>query len=344
MNAAPDKNSPDPFVGYFASIVLALVISNFMAAFMIGQLSELLKADISYAWQVNLAAGLFLGISALNPVGELIGRTSLRRAVIRFVVGFSIGLITQFAVFTPMAGEAMSRFLFLLIVAIALPLSIIISKIQAKLEELNLDLFARPRRVLEKVLGASDRLLFISFMALSFTGFWFFVSGPVQLMVVLGTVLAVLVIYVARREVHYDSLDDTERTNHEAWLALFPDETDDDEKFKLTDRLKVIIFTLVPGAVLFGGMTQLAVEFLTLVYPNLGIDLAKPVEAIQSLGIFTASGLAVILFGMAALLGFAIFSLRIVGLMKSWTEEHLRENYIYMIRLMYFRPIQKYWD
>ena len=194
---------------------------------------------------------------------------------------------------------------------------------------------------MDRVLKSSDRLLFVGMMVLSFLMFWAVSANVVQVTVVIATILVGLVTYVARREVDCDYEDDPEDAEYLAWLALDPEIPVEDTKQDALDRVKRITFTLLPGAILFGGMTRLAQKFLGQIYPNLRMDMSQPLEALQNMGIVAVSGLAAVFFGMMAALGLCILILRLVGAVRNWSAAHLRENYVYLTRLMYFRPASR---
>ncbi len=337
MNAAPEHTQHQPYVGYFASIVLAIICADWMATYLVTQAGELLQRQTSAAWQVNIAAGLFLGIVLANPIGTVVSHGSVFFAALRFATGFGIGMAIQISIFTPMAGEGMSNFLFLLMAGLAQPITKLLVQLWSYLNSFDM-------HPLIRLLNASDRLFFVTLMGVSFAGFSVYVSQPTQILTILGLVLALLVGHVALQESKVDPLDEPEKADHLAWLALVPEDVVVDTGADAVARVKTIAFTLLPGAMLFGGMTRLAVDFLMLVYPDLNVDVSRPMETIQNLGLVAASGLAVILFGMMAVLGFGIFALRLIGHYKHWSHWRLRDTYLRMIRLLYFRPIGQYWS
>jgi len=341
MTAAPEKEPHEPFVGYFASIVLALVCSAWLAGILLDQFSIIAAVELSQTWRVNFTAGLFLGIAAANPVGTFIAKTSRRRAVLRFALGFFAGAWIQALVFTPFAGDGLSNIMFLMLAGSAVPASLFLDWFRDHLEKTNHALTRRTARYGGRLLNISDRLTFVTLMAVSFAGFWAYTTNIAQVLTVLGAVLGGLVLFVARREPHGEFADDPENAEYQAWLALDPEIPVIDPKQDVIDRLKRIATTLLPAAILFGGMTRLALDFLTVVYPDLTLDISKPMEALQNFGIVAVSGLAAVLFGMMAALGLCILILRLVGTLQNWSSGHFQENYIYLVRLMYFRPLHR---
>lgn len=159
-------------------------------------------------------------------------------------------------------------------------------------------------------------------------------------MMVLGAVLITLTLWVTMRQVPELLGEDSEKADRLVWLALEPD-----AESTLTEtaiaRVKYLVQAILPGAILFGGVMRLAVEFLAIIYPDLNIDFADPAAAAQSIALMLATGLAVIVFGMVAALGFCLFVIQMIGQYKGWSKGHLRENYLQMIRAMYFRPLNR---
>ncbi|MEE9428610.1 MAG: hypothetical protein V3V25_10725 [Paracoccaceae bacterium] len=341
MNAATKTKEFDPFVGYFVSVLLALVASSWVAGFLVYQYGFLNASELSHSVRINLTGGLFLGIVAANPVGVYIAKSNKRMAAIRFGLGFVAGVLIQVVLFTPFVGHGMSHMMFLMLAGLAVPSSLLLTDIRNCIANSEGSSKNSCGKILDKVLKSSDRLLFVGMMVLSFLSFWAVSANVAQVSVVIATVLIGLVTYVARREVDCDHDDDPEDAEYLAWLALDPEIPVEDAEQKTLENIKRIAFTLLPGAILFGGMTRLAQKFLGQIYPDLRMDFSHPLEALQNIGIVAASGLAAVFFGMMAILGFCILILRLVGAIQNWSSAHLRENYVYLTRLMYFRPASR---
>ncbi|MGR3289952.1 MAG: hypothetical protein ACU0C9_01975 [Paracoccaceae bacterium] len=345
MNAAPQTRTRDSFAGYFGSVALALIASGWVAGLLVDQFSAVTGRAVNDVWQINIAAGLFLGTAAANPIGALISRTSFLRVLVKFFLGIAAGVATQVMVFMPFAGDGMSNFLFLLLTGLAVPASILIGWGRSLLERAGIAPIKFLSNFLFQILNWSDRLVFVSLMGISFVLYGLFASNIPKVLIVQGLVLAVVIYSVSRKQDAYEFADDPEAAAYQAWLALDPEQPDVDPMQDVVSRLKHIVFSILPGAILFAGMIRLTHEFLWMVYPDLlvHIDLQKPLELFQNIAIFTASGLAAIVIGMLLALGICMLNLRLVGALKNWSNAHLRDNYIHIIRLLYFRPIGKYW-
>lgn len=345
MHAALQTQSRNRFVGYFGSVGLALISSGWLAGLLVDQFTGTTGRALNDVWQTNIAAGLFLGTAAADPIGALISRTPLLRVWVKFVLGIVAGVAMQVMVFTPFAGDSMSKFLLLLLAGLAVPASILFGWIRSMLERAGFAPVRFVSNLLFRILNWSDRLMFVSLMAVSFVMFGHYTNSIPQILTVLGFVLTVLTYAVARRKYSDDDAVDREEADYLAWLALDPEQPDVSPVQEVASRLKHIAISIVPGAILFAGMTRLTHEFLWYIYPDMSvhIDLQKPLELLQNIAIFTASGLAAILFGMLFALGICMLNLRLVGAVKNWTDAQLRDNYVSIIRLLYFRPIGKYW-
>ncbi len=343
MKAATEIQRTDPFVGYFASVALALIASGWLARSFIDLFLAVSSLELSTEWRVNMAAGLFLGITFSNIVGSLIAKANFRRSAIRFAIGFAIGVLTQFVVFTPFAGHGMSNFLFLLLAGIMVPIVLMVDRVRVFLDSNDIVPAEKLAKLVIRVLSWSTRLLFVLMMGISFFLFWVYATNIGQVLTVLAGVLLMLTISVSLREVEEDDEDeDPEEAERRIWLALEPEEVvyvGIVEQSK--GMLRKLLLNLLPAAVLFGGMIQLAIEFLTVVYPNIQANFGDPLSMLQTAGVVAASGLAVIFFGMMTALGICLAVLRIVGYVKNWSDGHMRENYIYLVRLMYFRPMKR---
>ena len=339
MNAAPSSQKPENHSGYYLSVVLGLLLSGWIASVFSTVLSQFTSLQSVEMWRANMAGGIFLGFIAANPVGAAIAKASITRVMVQFSLGFAAGVIVQNYVFVPIAGIAMSNYLFLLVAALAIPLSWATDIISSRLKGMG---FAPRKWFVDCVLVAlrqSDRLLFVLLMGLSFYLFWSFAVPLVLVLLVIGVVMAGLMVHVSNREADCDFSDHPDDIAHQTWLEMDPDDTIETPFDFSKGRLKTISLTLLPGAVLFGGMLRLAVDFLMLVYPNLHIDFDQPAIAIQNTGMAVASGLAVVFFGMMAVLGICVLILRMIGILNHWSSGRFKENYMLLIRLMYFRPI-----
>ncbi len=342
MNAARQNHTQDPFTGYFASVAVALIASVWLAGALVEQVSNLLSAPLGGTWRINIGAGLFLGTAFANPVGALIAKAHLRRSLGRFGIGFVVGFAVQWAIFTPYAGAGMSNYLFLLLAGLAVPTAILTDKMRRFLRARDINLGDRLIGAALGILNLPERLLFITLMGASFALFWRYAQTPTQLVLALGAVLVVVTTATALRANADDFGEDPEDAEHRAWLDLVPeDDLDHGPGAQLLERLKHLLGGLLPGAVLFGGMTRLAVEYLIAVYPNLHASLSGPQASVQTVAIVAATGLAAVFFGMMAALGVALSVLRLIGRARQWSPAHLRESSVRLIRVMYFRPMTR---
>ncbi len=329
------KNYQDPFVGYFASVAIALFVSGWLAELLIGQFSGLLPVTAIEGLTINIAAGLFLAIAFSNLIGTAIRRGSLRNSAIRFVLGFCSGMIIQDTVFTPVAGHGMSNFLFLLVAGAAVPVVFAARWLGASMGG-HSESWANKTL---KVLSASDRVIFVTLMMVSSLLFWMCTNNTNQLLAGLAAVLGILVLSVSLNKGAGEA-DDPEEAELLAWLALEP-EDDLGAGDQMIQRFKYVVQSLLPGAVLFGGMIRLGVDFMVAFFPNIHASFYAPMETAQTLGIIAASGLAVIFFGMLGALGFGLASLQLVGRISKWSPERLHKKSFSLIRLMYLRPLRK---
>ncbi len=340
MPAAPETPQNDPLAGYFASVVFGLLASSMLADFMVDTLVRFFPNIDVTAWRVNLAAGYFIGIAFANPVGAYLTGSGRRRSAIRMVIGFIGGVAIQKFILSPVAGTGMSHFMLLLVAGIAVPGILMVGWLRQFLDKRGILPADQLATGVLRILSWPDRLLFVLLMGTSFTLFWRLSATPSQVMMILAAVLIMLTFWVTMRQVP-ELLDiDPEEAERRAWLDLEP-EPNASLVSVAKARINNMARTLLPGAILFGGVMRLAVEFLLIVYPSLNIDFADPIAAAKSIAIVAASGLAVVFFGMMAALGFGLFIIQMIGRKKGWSQGRLRENYVHMIRAMYFRPMDR---
>ena len=349
MTAAkgPD-NSPrnDPFAGFIASIGLALVFSGWFAAVVKTEVERWFPDIISQTAFLNVEAGFFVALVLSNPVGVLVARHSKRRAALRFLLGFCLGATLQQFVFMPIAGQAMSKYLLLFLAASVMPAVQGVRMLGDNLARNGFDVPAQTMAAAIALARLPDRAHFLILMALAFVLTLWVEASVAQILVVQAIALAAITLVVAFSDVSGDFEEDPEEAERRLWLELEPeDEWDSNDpaalRRQLRERFWSVLLWVMPAAVLFGTMVQLAMEFLGVVYPDFQVSLPSGNSEIRSAAMIALSGLAVIFFGLMAGLGFALTSLRLIGRLRNWSSAHLRENYVRLIRALYFRPMRR---
>ena len=344
MNAARPAQNRDPFVGYFAGVILALIASGWLAGLLVGPVAVFSGQAASETARANIAAGLFLGTVAANPFNAIAAGRGIWHIGLRAVLGFIGGMFVQIWVFTPFTGDGMSNYMLLLLAGLAIPAAIIKGWAHTWLTRRGLTQAARTSRLVSGFLNWSDRSMFVLLMGMSFAGFAVLATAVVQILLALGLVLSAMVIWIARAEVVCERAEDLVEADLQVWLALDPEKPAIDAKRDGFANLKDIGFRLLPGAFLIGGTMQLAVYVVSAALPVAAVGLADPAQVAQYVAVFAASALLAVLVGMFGALGIGLAALRAVAWSQKWSAAHLREKYLNMIRLMYFCPIKRYWD
>ncbi len=338
---AGEAGARDPFTGYFVSVAIALLVSGWLGGLLQHLISQLAGSPMDPAWRVNFGAGIFLGISFANPVGVAAVGLPARRAALRFSIGFVVGLLTQVALFTPIAGVRMSTYLFLLLAAMVVPLVVTTERMRRYMAGRG----AEPGRVardrLSRLLGLPDRVLFIGLMGLSFAAFMGLAQGLAQVSLGLGAILVAVSATVAAAGTGQPDRRPALAQELQVWFELDDEDESDPEPVAPGARARDIASRLLPGAVLFGGVLRLSVEALRLVYPALASELAVQASPLKAAAVIGASGLGFVFFGMLAALGFGLMFLRLLGRFGRWSPARLREAELALVRLMYLRPMNR---
>ena len=339
MDREPLKQNP--FAGYFASVVLALFVSNGLGAQAVTLLSGFFRVGDPEAWQGGITAGLFFGLSLANPVGTIQARGSGLRAVGRFMAGVLAGAGLHAGVLLPLAGdEGLAGYLLLLLALVLGPLALLAGLLRAAMARRGISLSRGVANATLRVLNLPDRLLFILLMGTSFTIFWQFANDMGRLLLGIGLVLAAMTASVAIR-IARDEARRREGAFHE-WLELEPlDPAEETPQVRALKGLRALALSFLPGAVLFGAMTRVAVEILLTIRPGIPAGMNDPAEALRTVGIVAASGLGLVFFGMLAALGFCLGLLMVLGRLRGWPQRFRRESALRLIRLMYFRPMKR---
>lgn len=346
MTTGKNIKSSDQYLAYVASVMLALLTSAWLARLLVGQLVRFMPnlTDLAaQSLQVNIAAGLFFGISFANPVGLIIARYSGKIALALLLGGFCFGVVAQNLVFTPLAGDGLSNFVRLMAAATAVPLAMFVKQVSGFLAGRDIVVADKLASAVLRVARWPDRFLFILLMTISFLIFWRYTASTQQVLIALAGVLTVLTGVVATRKTQADETDGEHGADFQEWLDLQPEEeiVTTNLATDAIGEVKKLARTLLPGAILFGGMTRLAVNVLMSIYPNLQANLSDPSQMLKSLGIVAASGLGVVFFGMLVSLGFSLMLLQMIGRVRNWTRVHLRENCYHLLRTLYFRPMKR---
>jgi len=187
----------DPFSGIFASVVLALVTSNFLANLIEDKIGIYFSFLGNAFWQTNLVAGLFVGIVLADPIGVLTDKRQVSYALARLAIGFLSGILLQTFLITPIAGDGMSMYLFLMLFTMLVPLYLAANWAQNALEERGILLSEKVSVVVLRVLSLPDRAVIVLTMALSFAFFWVFSETFATTFVTMAIILAATTFYVA---------------------------------------------------------------------------------------------------------------------------------------------------
>ncbi len=339
--AGPAGQARDPFTGYFVSVAIALLISGWLGGLMRDQLSALLASPMAPAWRVNFGAGIFLGISFANPVGVAAVGLSARRAALRFSIGFVVGLLTQVALFTPIAGAQMSTYLFLLLAAMVVPLVVTTDWVRRHMARRGAEPGKAARNWVSRLLGLPDQVLFIVLMGLSFAAFMGLAQGLAQVSLGLGAILVAVSATVAATGTGQPDRRPVMAQELQVWFELDAQDDPEPQPVPLGERARDFAARLLPGAVLFGGVVRLSVEALRLAYPALASELAVQASPVKAAAVIGASGLGFVFFGMLAALGFALMILRLLARYCRWSPARLHEANQALVRLMYLRPMNR---
>ncbi len=338
MNAAEDKQTRDPIVGYFASVVVAFLASGWIA----GLIFEFVAENSIYfspeGWRASIAAGLFMGIVFANPVGVFIAKTSIVGSALRLIMGIGVGMAAQVAIIAPFAGDGMSHFLILMLAVLAVPALLFTRKV------LRL-LFGRDIEATEVIMGMSlwvlnlpDRIMFIVLMSASFTVFWRHAIDAYDLMIALAVSLTLFTGWVGFGLRKAPETPDSSQLALNVWLDLDPEETAEQAPAeKAAVKVKRLVRIILPGAVLLGGVTRLSADVVLRIYPNISLDSSDPVAALRTLATVAASGLGLIFFGMLALLAFSLSLLFFIGRVRSWSACQFRQHSKILFSMMHFR-------
>lgn len=109
------------YLGYFASLLPALVIAVAGSSFVTSVVMVKLGMTGSPHLDERLTAAIFLGLCFANPVGVWMRDSSIRAMVLRCFAGMIAGVLIYQTALLPLAGEGLARFALLFTGVIGLP-------------------------------------------------------------------------------------------------------------------------------------------------------------------------------------------------------------------------------
>ncbi|MGB5556615.1 MAG: hypothetical protein WBN04_01245 [Paracoccaceae bacterium] len=332
MNPQTPPKTADPLTGYFSSVMLALLISHTLASTLVDFAAGHFYLPLAELWRYNVASGLFLGLVLADPVGAIINRVPLRNVLVKFVLGFAAGVIIQVSLVTPLAGGGLSRFVFLFIATMLMPVFYSLNRMHAHLAANGSDVATEIAHYSLWIMGWPDRALIIVTMVLSFGGFWLFSPDLQTTIIFMGAILAATTLYVIYVRIEEEN----------PWLDMLPE---DAEQLAITriarQRLAHLTATVLPGAFLLGAAMHVALNVLLTLFPNIASELVGPVETLRTVGIVAATGLGIVFFGMLSALGFGLALVLLIGRIGHWTQSLIRDRCLRLIKVMCFRPINR---
>ena len=310
--------------------MLALLLSHTLASLLVDFVAGYIYLPGVDLWRYNVASGLFLGLVLADPVGAIIGRVPLRNVLVMFVLGFALGVIIQITLVKPLAGDGLSRFVFLIIATLFVPVIYSLHRLRTYLSARGTDISSEVAYYGLRVMGLPDRMLIVLIMVLSFLGFWLFSPDPQTTIICMSAVLAATTLYVV-----YVQVED-----EDPWLDILSKDGDTVTITQIaSERLAYLIATVLPGAFLLGATMHVALLVLLSLFPNIAAQLIGPVETAQTISIVAATGLGIVFFGMLAALGFGLALVLLIGRLGNWTQTTVRDRCLRLIKVMCFRPI-----
>ena len=312
--------------------MLALLISHTAASELVDFVAGLIYLPTVEIWRYNIASGLFLGLVMADPVGAIINRVQLVNVVVKFVLGFALGVIIQVSMVTPFAGGGMSRFLFLFIATLLVPVFYGLNKLKIYLAGNGTDITTEAAHISLWIMGWHDRLLIVAVMALSFLGFWLIAPEVQTTIICMAVVLVATTLYVIYVEVEEEN----------PWLELLPEDAEQVAVTRIArKRFGYLAATVFPGAILLGAAMYVALQVLLVLFPNIASQLVGPVQTLRTIGIIAATGLGIVFFGMLSALGFGLAFVLLIGRVGNWTKSLVRDRCVRLVKVMCFRPIDR---
>lgn len=332
MSTKKTHEKADPLAGYFSSVMLALLISHIAGSVLIDFVARFINLSAIEIWRYNTASGLFLGLVMADPVGAIISRVPWRNVLIKFLFGFAIGVVIQVTLVTPFAGGGLSRFIFLFIATLLVPVIYSLNRLQSHLATHGSDIETELAHYALWLMYWPDRLLIVGIMVLSFAGFWLWSPNANTTIICMAGVLAATTFYVIR--VHVEEED--------PWLDLLPEDAEETAATQVAwERFSYLAATVFPGAFLLGAAMHVALNVLLVLFPNIAAQLVGPAEALRTVSIVAATGLGIVFFGMLAALGFGLAFVLLIGRIGKWSQAAVRDRCLRLIKVMCFRPINR---
>ena len=332
MTSEEHNTSPDLFSGYFASILLALLVSHLLSGLTITQIAPWFNLENEMAWSHNLAAGFFVGLVFADPVGVLLSRKPVFRALGKLVFGFVVGVLLQAAVVMPIAGEGMARFVFLIFMMVLLPFVFWLNNLTAYLTNRGIVPSEIVASKALKVMSLSDRALIIALMVLTFVGLVAFGATLQTTATFMTTVMVMSVLYVSYFQApeedtnpwFYPAQEEVKSIPVQAW-----------------ERFRSVAASLAPGALILGATMRLVYQALLGLYSSLAVSGPGAMPMIETSGMLLLSALGMMLMASVTVLAMGLVVLILLAKVSSWKDIRTKEGCIRLIKIMSFRPLRR---
>ena len=333
---SPELEKQQVYLGYFATILLALVLAGALADFAVDAINP--NSETSAAYASRLVAAIFFAICFANPAAWLIYRSPFRFVVVRAMLGFAFGIAIDRWLIDPYVGEGLARFILILIAACGLPIMFagdFVKKVASRNGTSAAETLARG---LLRVLALPDRLLFMLVMLVSFGGFSLYADTLEKTLLGLAFIISATTMLVAWRS----GPKPQTRRAHEEWYDLIPEEeAEPAAHHQALDELAKALLAFLPSGAFFGGMTWAAGLLVPKVLPELFARLYDPAQRLEATFQVGLAGLLLVVAGAFVAVGIGMIMLRVIGHYGHWPSEQIRSSWSRMLRTMSFRPIRR---
>lgn len=332
------------YLGYFATLMLALLLSASAASSLAPWLSMRFAEFDHHGVEGQVTSAIFFAICFANPIGVWIRASSAKSMMLRAAVGLILGGQLHCYVLEPIVGDPLLRFSLLLIGSLGVPVLMALDFIRAWRNTSESSAASeRAVRIAVRLFRWHERALFIVVMIGAFAAFVAYSDTPLQSLVALIILLSLMTGLVAFRSARESEERRANTEDFQAWLDLLPESEPDEPNLRdeLGWRAARFAFTIFPGAAFVGGVMGFAVSLAPVLQPVQGERLSIRSDALEASYLMAATGIGLVIAGLLVSVLISAIILRIIAHYAQWERDQTRSAFFRLMRTLSFRPINR---
>jgi len=264
---------------------LATLLSTPLAGVLTDMGESITGAQADAALRSLLGMSLFLGLTLADPLGAVLERQTLRRVVLRFCIGASLGGAVYNEFITPIAAGSGVLRAFLFLPLLLIPALYATTLIDCDDVGRKCGLIEQCRRALSEFLDLAGPLVLLLAYAISAGAYWLIhpetMATGVIVLLLLGAMIVQVLICQTPEDVDADEDPAPSTSLRQAFGRFF-----------------MILIDVIPGAMFMIGLVTLTMQILLPIVPDLHAVVIAPAATLLQLAGSILIGVLLIPGGM----------------------------------------------